>query len=255
MWVGSGRRMSRPLILVSNDDGFRAHGLRVLVDALGQFADCVVCAPLGEQSGTSQSITLNRPLRLHQESDSIFAVDGTPVDSVYVGLHSGRVLSRSPDLVVSGLNHGLNLGTDVFYSGTVAAAREGALKGISSLAVSAAEGADFEASALMSARIAQRMLLLPHEPLLLNVNFPPGDHWEVKPTRLGTRRYGDGVHFRSDPRGGEYLWIGSGDVEHDEGPDTDTYAYDRGIVGVTSLSLEAWAEHHHPLLDRLVEGL
>ena len=250
---------TRPLILVSNDDGYRAAGLRVLVQALQSFADCVVCAPEHEQSGSSQSISLHRPLRLHQESDSVFAVDGTPVDAVYVALYSGRVLPRRPDLVVSGLNHGLNLGSDVFYSGTVAAAREGALRGIPSLAVSAAKETDVAAAAAQCARLAQSLLICTQasretagNALLLNANFPPGNAWPVRATRLGMRKYGDAVHFRSDPRGGEYLWIGSGPVEHPCEPDTDTGAYQQGIVGVTALSLDAWSGEHHALAAELV---
>src|SRR3954467_3940419 len=112
----------RPLVLLCNDDGHLANGLRVLLRALATFADVVVCAPESEQSTTSHSLTLSRPLRLRQPEPGMFAVDGTPADCVYVALNGGtRVLSRTPDLVVSGMNHGLNLATDVFYSGTVAA--------------------------------------------------------------------------------------------------------------------------------------
>src|SRR6476469_3531220 len=113
----------QPLVLLCNDDGYLANGLRVLRAALSAFAEVVVCAPETEQSTTSHSLTLNRPLRLREAEPGIFAVDGTPADCVYVALNGGtRILARTPDLVVSGLNHGLNLGTDVFYSGTVAAA-------------------------------------------------------------------------------------------------------------------------------------
>jgi 5'-nucleotidase len=115
----------RPLILLSNDDGFRAPGLLQAKLALTEIADVVVCAPHSEQSGTSHSISLTTPLRLREHEPGVFSVDGTPADSVYVALCShGRVLPRRPDLVVSGINHGLNLAGDVFYSGTVAAARE-----------------------------------------------------------------------------------------------------------------------------------
>src|SRR4051812_11588427 len=151
----------RPLILLSNDDGHRARGIRVLADALRRFADVVVCAPESEQSTTSHSLTLTRPLRLRSVVDGVFAVDGTPADCVYVALNGGtRLLPRAPDLVVSGMNHGLNLGTDVFYSGTVAAAREGALRGIPALAASADVGADPEKAAEVCARLAGALVSL-----------------------------------------------------------------------------------------------
>ena len=183
---------SKPLVLLSNDDGFRARGLSLLRDALAEFADIVVCAPDYEQSAASHALSLHRPLRLFRHAEDVFSIDGTPADCVYVALHADtRVFPRRPDLVVSGLNHGLNLGDDVFYSGTVAAAREGALKGIVSLAVSAAPDTDQAAAAALSARIARSMLDEGEKPLLLNVNFPAGASWPVRATRLGvgcTRR-------------------------------------------------------------------
>jgi 5'-nucleotidase len=240
--VISGAR-GRPLVLLANDDGYRARGIERMRAALEGFADVVVCAPEAEQSATSHSLSLHRPLRLFQHGPGVFSVDGTPADCVYVALHAGtRVVPRRPDLVVSGLNHGVNLGDDVFYSGTVAAAREGALKGLRALAVSAAHDADLDAAARVSAQIAELILNQPIEPLLLNVNFPRGSAWPVRATRLGTRVYTDGVEFRRDPRGREYLWLGGpGGVQHREAPGSDTEAYDQGVVGVTPLVLDLWA--------------
>jgi 5'-nucleotidase len=129
---------ARPLVLLSNDDGVTAKGLLALRDALAKDADVVICAPDQNQSATSHSLSLHRILRLRRVDEGVFTLDGTPADCVYVALHAGtRVLPRRPDLVVSGMNHGLNLGGDVFYSGTVAAAREAALRGIPSIASSA----------------------------------------------------------------------------------------------------------------------
>lgn len=251
------RVMTRPLILLSNDDGYSAPGLRRLRQALLTFADVFVCAPSSEQSAMSHSISLNRPLRLWEPEPGIFTLDGTPADCVYVALHAGgRVLPRKPDLVVSGLNHGLNLGNDVFYSGTVAAAREGALRGVSAIAASASLQADSDAASAVVARIAQGVLSSPPlETVLLNVNFPPGSEWELKATELGNRVYQDGVHFRNDPRGGEYLWIGSGGVRHTGSESSDTGAFDRGVVGVTPLSLQLWESDHHDLVVDLVGRL
>jgi 5'-nucleotidase len=247
--------MTRPLILVSNDDGYSAPGLHALRRALATFADVVVCAPASEQSATSHSISLNRPLRLWEREPGAFTVDGTPADCVYVALHaSTRVLPRTPDLVVSGLNHGLNLGNDVFYSGTVAAAREGALRGVKAMATSASLQTDSEAACAVVAKLAQRVLGAgAKETLLLNVNFPPGKSWRIRATELGTRVYQDGVHFRNDPRGGEYLWIGSGGVQHTGNEQSDTSVYDAGEVGVTPLSLQLWAAQHQSITARLVD--
>ncbi len=234
--------MTRPLVLLSNDDGYRSAGIARLRSALEQSADVIVCAPEVEQSAASHALSLHRPLRLFEHGSGTFSVDGTPADCVYVAIHAGqRVLPRRPDLVVSGVNHGPNLGDDVFYSGTVAAAREAALKGLRALALSASLDADLEAVAELGARMAECVLGLPETALLLNVNFPRGKSWPVRATRLGTRVYRNGVEFRRDPRGREYLWLGGpGGVEHREVPGSDTEAYDQGVVGVTPLVLDLW---------------
>lgn len=246
----------RPLVLLSNDDGFRAPGLLQMRQALSDFADVVVCAPHSEQSASSHSISLVTPLRLREHEPGLFSVDGTPADSVYVALCShGRVLPRRPDLVVSGINHGLNLAGDVFYSGTVAAAREAALRGFRGLALSAGPGADMAAAAECGVNIARAFLA---EPLpnpaagvLLNVNFPPGARWSVRATRLGLRSYEDAAEFRVDPRGGEYLWLGGARAIHGEAAGSDTEAYDEGVVGVTPLSLEMWEASQRLLVERI----
>ena len=237
--------MARPLVLLSNDDGYRARGIQLLKQAISAWGDVVVCAPDSEQSTTSHSLSLYRPLRLVQVSDTEFSVDGTPADAVYVALHGARVLPRPPDLVVSGLNHGLNLGNDVFYSGTVAAAREAALKGFVALAVSAETRADFDKAARMSASIAHGLLAsTPKSPTaagkLFNVNFPNHGSWKLRATRLGRRSYRDEVEYRRDPRGREYLWIGGAALEHDLLEGSDTEAHDRGEVGITPLVLDLW---------------
>jgi 5'-nucleotidase len=246
--------MGSPLILLCNDDGYRAAGVRVLRDALATFAEVVICAPETEQSAASHSLSIHRPLRLVQREDAVFSVDGTPADCVYVALHAGtRVLPRAPDLVVSGLNDGVNLGADVFYSGTVAAAREGALRGHPALAASAGKGADMVAASKVSARLARAMLEVPSpRPLLLNANFPAGANWPVRATRSGERIYQEGVEFRSDPRGKEYLWIGGPGAEHKPGRESDTDAYDEGVVGVTPLVLDLWNARQREGTERIV---
>lgn len=246
--------MGRPLILLSNDDGYRARGIQLLRRELSAFADVVLCAPDVEQSTASHALSLNRPLRLEQVGDGEFAVDGTPADCVYVALHCDRVLPRVPALVVSGLNHGLNLGNDVFYSGTVAAAREGALKGHPALALSAASDAEFDKAANAGAEIARSILDAKLSgPMLFNVNFPARGSWELRTTRLGLRQYEDEVEFRRDPRGREYLWIGGAGVQHDFSAGSDTEAHDEGVVGITPLVLDLWdsasAGHAQAILE------
>lgn len=236
--------------MLCNDDGYRAKGLRTLGVALRRVADVVVCAPEAEQSAKSHSLTLHRPLRLRRVDEGVFAVDGTPADCVYVALYSeGRVLPRRPDLVVSGINHGLNLGADVFYSGTVAAAREGALRGVPAMAASADPAADPIEAAEVCTRIAMAMLTLrTRDPdkdgnttPLLNVNVPGGRSWPLVATTLGSRLYGEFIEFRSDPRGREYLWIGGGQVKHPEMAGSDTAAHDHGAISLTPLLLDLTA--------------
>jgi 5'-nucleotidase len=238
--------MTRPLVLLSNDDGYAAAGLVALRQALARDTDVIVCAPEINQSASSHSLSLHRALRLRKVEAAVFALDGTPADCVYVALHSGtRVLPRRPDLVVSGMNHGLNLGLDVFYSGTVAAAREGALRGIPGVAVSADAKADREAAAALGARVALAALEAvrrsPDAAIpLLNMNVPAGARWPVRATRIGSRLYEDDVLYRVDPRGREYLWIGGSGVRHEAAPGSDTEAYDEGCVGITPLVLDLY---------------
>jgi 5'-nucleotidase len=252
---------ARPLVLLSNDDGVTAAGLLALRDALAEHADVVVCAPEANQSATSHSLSLHRILRLRDVAAGVFALDGTPADCVYVALHAGtRVLPRRPDLVVSGMNHGLNLGIDVFYSGTVAAAREAALRGIPSIAVSADLGASREAAARLGTLLALGTLAAfaatpGAQAPLLNVNIPPGDAWRVRATCLGARLYVEDVDFRKDPRGREYLWIGgAGAVRHDHVPGSDTEAFDEGVASVTPLTLDLWAEPSAAFAERVARA-
>jgi 5'-nucleotidase len=267
----------RPLILLSNDDGYSAAGLLALRTELAKGADVIVCAPEVNQSATSHSLSLHRVLRLRRVEAGVFAVDGTPADSVYVALHAGtRVLPRRPDIVVSGMNHGPNLGVDVFYSGTVAAAREGAMQGIPAMAISSDSASDIQAAAALGARLALELcasqariapipkppgegssetlgsgeaaaILGPRHAPLLNVNIPPGKAWRVRGARLGTRLYAHDVVFRHDPRGREYLWIGGSSAHHVAVPGSDTDAYDEGVASVTPLSLDLFAPEHADL--------
>lgn len=253
----------RPLILLSNDDGFFSTGLAALRDELASFGDVVVCAPATNQSASSHSLTLGRVLRIHAVDEATFALDGTPADCVYVALHSGeRVLPRWPDLVVSGMNHGPNLGVDVIYSGTVAAAREGAQRGIPSVAISADHHAAQKKAAALGAAVVGRFwervegsTFAERAAPLLNVNVPPGDGWDIAATRLGQRLYDDEVVYRQDPRGHEYLWIGGSNVRHDQAEGTDTAAWDAGQASVTPLTLELTEARFADLAAHIVTAL
>jgi 5'-nucleotidase len=246
---------TRPLALLSNDDGYTSRGIRAMREALLTFADVVLVAPETEQSASSHSLTLHRPMRLRKVEEGIFAIDGTPADCVYVALLSGRILDRAPDIVVSGLNHGMNLGQDVFYSGTVAAAREGALRGIPSLATSAHPKADFAAAAAMCAKVAAALVgarppsarVAP----LLSVNVPK-DFNGLRATRLGARIYEELIDFRKDPRGREYFWLGGPGVRHEPDPGTDTEAYDEGVASITPLQLDLTEPTYIDLVTALV---
>jgi 5'-nucleotidase len=241
---------SRPLILLSNDDGVHAEGIHKLRLALREIADVFVVAPASEQSATSHRITLAEPLRHRDLGHDIHMVDGSPADCIYVALNLGGLLPRRPQLVVSGINHGLNMGMDVVYSGTVAAAREGALRGIPSLAISADHRADLSLVAEESIPLVQR-LLRAERPVgaapLLNVNFPSGKPLGALATRLGRRDYEDKVEARSDPRGRNYYWIGGPALVHDGSEGADTTAVDAGYVSVTPLSLEMTQTAHASL--------
>ena len=259
----------RPLVLVSNDDGYRSSGIRALRDALRTWADVVVVAPETEQSATSHSLSLHRPLRIREVEAGTYAIDGTPADSVYVALHAEtRFLPRWPDLVCSGINRGLNLGQDAFYSGTIAAAREGALRGIPAIASSAPVNADLARVAELTSKLARSLYDLTAGALgagvrpgpsmirnttLLNLNVPLEWNGKVKHTRLGARIYEEVIDFRTDPRGREYLWLGGPGVSHarDEGSDTD--AYDDGYASVTPLVLDLTSNADGAMLEKVLE--
>lgn len=250
----------RPLILCANDDGIHSRGLKVLAEALSSFARVVVVAPETEQSATSHSITLHRPLRLRRVDTDRFALDGTPADCVYLAVHldapredgqpNVRILPRKPDLVVSGINRGINLGQDVFYSGTVAAAREGALRGVPAIAASVEVKVDdtgivrFDPQhvAELTVKIAKQVLAMPKVPgeraLLLNLNAPMGPIRGLSATTLGTRLWTEAVDARLDPRGRPYFWIGGKGVEHAHAPGSDTEAFDAGLASLTALRLD-----------------
>lgn len=250
----------RPLVVATNDDGVHARGLRALVRALSTFCDVVTLAPSTEQSATSHAITLHRPLRLHTLSEGRHSLDGTPVDCVYVALNLAKFLPRKPDAVISGINHGLNLGADVFYSGTVAGAREGALRDVPAMAISAPSDSDYGRVARRAKVFVQRLvqwrLAHPDEPApLFNVNFPKGVPRGARSTSLGRRVYEDLVEVRSDPRGRHYLWIGGPSVSHPSMSGSDTEAYEQGYIGITALSMDPVQLEHAHIAREIARGV
>jgi 5'-nucleotidase len=237
-------------ILVTNDDGYHAEGLAVLERLAALFSDDVtIVAPAEEQSGKGRSLTLSEPLRVRKFADRRYTVSGTPTDAVMIAL-AEIMKDGKPDLILSGVNRGANLGEDVFYSGTVGAAMEGTLAGIRSIAISQRYGneedghsASFAAAEAWGERVLRPLLDLPLAPgTLLNVNFPPIAPDAVKGVRVvsqGLRDYGRlKLIKRNDPRGFPYYWMGLGAVPHDPVVDTDLEAIELGYVTVTPLQMD-----------------
>jgi len=231
------------LILCTNDDGYLATGLGVLADAARAIGDVRVVAPDREQSATSHSLTMHFPLRARRIDEHTFNVDGTPTDCVALAV--GALLERRPDFVLSGVNHGQNMGEDVLYSGTVAGAMEATILGIPAVAFSytGRDPVDITGFAPLIERILRRILLRDDFPTetLLSVNLPavrPDEVRGVKVTRLARRVYMDSLTRAHDPSGREYFWIGGGATEWNAPEGTDFWAVDNGFVSITPLHLD-----------------
>ena len=229
-------------ILVSNDDGYQAPGIRCLAEALRAIADVTVVAPERNRSGASNSLTLEHPLRAHEVSPSVVFVDGTPTDCVHLALTG--LLETEPDMVVAGINAGANLGDDVLYSGTVAAATEGRFLGYPAIAVSLVgeNPCYYETAARAAIQLIKR---LQHDPLpadtILNVNVPniPWEQVEgFEATRLGRRHKSEPVIKEKDPRGRDIYWVGPAGLEQDAGPGTDFHAVRYNRVSVTPIQID-----------------
>ena len=229
-------------ILVSNDDGYLATGINSLADALADIAEVTVVAPDRNQSGASNSLTLHTPLRVHSIGERRYFVNGTPSDCVHLAL-SG-FLDEDPDIVVSGINHGANLGDDVIYSGTVAAAMEGRFLGLPAIAVSLAgrNPSHFDTAARVAADLVRKLAANPlPKDLMLNVNVPDRPFEElagIESTRLGFRHRSEPLVPMKDPYGRRVYWIGPAGQGQDAGPGTDFEAVERGAVAVTPLKID-----------------
>ena len=229
-------------ILLSNDDGYQAAGIQCLQKALEEIADVTVVAPDRNRSGASNSLTLDQPLRATPVSDNVVSVDGTPTDCVHLAITG--LVEHEPDMVIAGINAGANLGDDVLYSGTVAAATEGRFLGYPAIAISLVgeEHHHFETAAKAAIQLIER---LQHDPLpadtILNVNVPDVP-WEAlegfEATRLGQRHRSEPVVKTHDPRGREIFWVGPAGSEQDAGPGTDFHAIHYNRVSVTPIQID-----------------
>lgn len=229
-------------LLLSNDDGIHALGLKLLADALSQMGKTTVVAPNRNRSAASNSLTLDRPIRAQKMSDNWYSVDGTPTDCVHLGITG--LIDEEPNIVVSGINAGANLGDDVIYSGTVAAAMEGRFLGLPAVAISITS---FQPSYLEdAARVSYKLISkltstqLPND-VIININIPDLPQEELKgiqTTRLGNRHKAEPVIQSEDPRGKPIYWVGAAGPEQDSGPGTDFHAIKNGYISVSPMHLD-----------------
>jgi 5'-nucleotidase len=243
-------------ILISNDDGYQSPGLRVLADALRGLGEVTVVAPDRDRSGASNSLTLTVPIRAEAMENGYVRVEGTPTDCVHLAITG--LLEQEPDIVVAGINHGPNLGDDVIYSGTVAAATEGRFLGLPAMAVSVAAHAPkhLETAAQVASLLVGNLTREALEPnIILNVNVPDLPFTALKgfaATRLGHRHKAEPVTPARDPRGRTVYWVGPAGPEQDAGPGTDFHALRNGFVSVTPLQVDLT---RHSALESLAQWL
>ncbi|MCX7085959.1 MAG: 5'/3'-nucleotidase SurE [Methylococcales bacterium] len=229
-------------ILLSNDDGYLAEGLVALANALRKYAEITVVAPDRNRSAASNSLTLEMPLRAHSTDNGFIKVDGTPTDCVHLAITG--LLDKEPDMVFAGINHGSNLGDDVLYSGTVAAATEGRFLGLPAIAISlvGSNPTHFETAAEVAANLLKQIINQPlAKDIILNVNVPDVPIADLKgyqATRLGQRHKSEAVIKSADPRGRVIYWVGPPGTEQDAGEGTDFYAVSNGYVSVTPLQID-----------------
>ncbi len=229
-------------ILLSNDDGYFSPGIAALADTLSAYADITVVAPERDRSGASNSLTLDRPLSLRRAVNGFYFLNGTPTDCVHMAVTG--LLDQLPDMVISGINDNANMGDDTIYSGTVAAAAEGYLLGIPSIALSLAKRGheNFATAARVAAELVQRHIAQPvNQPMLLNVNVPDVAYSSLKGklvTRLGKRHKAEPVVKSTSPRGDTIYWVGAAGAAQDAGEGTDFHAVENGFVSITPLQMD-----------------
>lgn len=244
-------------ILLSNDDGYFAPGLACLAEELSEIAEIIVVAPERDRSGSSNSLTLDRPLSLHKSHNGFYYVNGTPTDCVHLAVTG--MLDFMPDMIISGVNSGANMGDDTIYSGTVAAATEGFLLGIPSLAVSLVGTSN--ANYLTAARVAADMVKRFREndiqsPVLLNINVPDIEYQKlegIEVTRLGRRHKAEPVIKSKSPRGETLYWVGAAGAAQDAGKGTDFYAIQHNRISVTPLQIDLTRYDQLDLITRWLD--
>jgi 5'-nucleotidase len=243
-------------ILLSNDDGYRAPGLEIMAQSLADVAEIIVVAPELDRSGASNSLTLTNPVRANIEPNGFIRVDGTPTDCVHLAITG--LLDEEPDMVIAGINSGANMGDDVLYSGTVAAATEGRFLGLPAIAISMTSSTPQHYAT--GARVIREMVLqLQQRPLpsdtILNINVPDLPYEQIRgyqSTRLGHRHKAEPVVKAQDPRGNTIYWVGPAGAEQDAGPGTDFYAVREGFVSVSPLQVDLT---NHTALDAISDWL
>ena len=245
-----------PLILVTNDDGYRSEGITVLAEALRPLGEVTIVAPIDEASAIGHALTLRRPLRLEHIREGVYGVDGTPTDCVNMAVT--QIFKRLPDMVVSGINKGWNLGDDVTYSGTVAGALEGALLGVPALAVSLAATRkvyDFSFAAHAAVTLAAAMFQRPLPAwTFLNINLPKGKPKGFRVTVQAKRNHITSIAERHDPKGRPYYWIEEGQDEWAPHDRSDYQAVRDGYISVTPLHPDLTAHHALAAVEELTEA-
>ena len=243
-------------ILLSNDDGVHAQGIHALAESLQDIAEVTIVAPDRNRSGASNSLTLEQPLRVTEIADKVYSVQGTPTDCVHFALNE-LMKDALPDLVLTGINHGANLGDDVLYSGTVAAAMEGHFLGVQAVAFSLVGKQHFVTAGKIARQIVEQHLVKPIPTnRLLNINVPDLPFDQLKGTavtRLGARHHAEAMIKQQDPRGHDIYWLGPPGKEQDAGEGTDFYAVDQGYVSVTPLQVDLTAHESLRSMDNWLE--
>ena len=243
--------------LLSNDDGYQASGLSVLADVLGKIGKVTVVAPDRDRSGASNSLTLDSPLYVKQDKRGFYYVNGTPSDCVHLAITG--LLDEEPDMVISGINAGANLGDDVLYSGTVAAAMEGRFLGCPAIAFSlAGESSDFKSAVLVVEKVIQSLMNNPLEEILLNINIPDVNYDSIEGfevTRLGNRHKSEPAIETHDPKGRKVYWVGEVGAERDAGKGTDFHAIRTNRVSITPMHIDLTKHQFLSTISNWIEVL
>jgi 5'/3'-nucleotidase len=244
--------------LLSNDDGYQAPGLAALAEALSDLGKVTVVAPDRDRSGASNSLTLDAPLHVKQDSRGFYYVNGTPTDCVHLAVTG--LLDEEPDMVISGINSGANMGDDVLYSGTVAAAMEGRFLGCPSIALSlaAVRPDDYSSAVIVAKKIIQSIMQQSLSDVLLNVNIPDVEHDQIKGfavTRLGSRHKAEPAQEAFDPKGRKVYWVGPVGAEQDAGEGTDFHAIRTDKVSITPLQVDLTHHKSLPTISEWIEAI